>query len=219
MNNKWNQWVYKMWAPLYDGFFNGKHFHLARKRVFEHLSVPRDATILFVGIGTGSDLEFFLDKPNPIVAIDLSDDMLAQAQAKIPAGKNVKLLNMNAEELLFEDHSFDLVVASLILSVVPDDQLCMREIIRVTKPGGKVIVFDKFAPRAKALSLGKRMLRPIIKLFGTDIGRHFEEMIRNQPVVVDVDEPVLFNAMYRKIILTITKSKEQPQASPPQDVG
>jgi len=51
--------------------------------------------------------------------------------------------------MVFEDESFDYVVASLILSVVPDANKCFQEITRVLKHEGKIIIFDKFAPKYK----------------------------------------------------------------------
>ena len=60
---------------------------------------------------------------------------------------------MDAQNMDFEDESFDYVVASLILSVVPDANKCFHEISRVLKYEGKIIIFDKFAPKNKKLSL------------------------------------------------------------------
>lgn len=75
--------------------------------------------------------------------------------------------------------------------------------IRVLKPEGKIIIFDKFLPQDKSISFGKRVLRPIVSLFGTDIGVSFESL--SQPlwrkISVEADIPVMFNGMYRKIIL------------------
>jgi len=104
----------------------------------------------------------------------------------------------------FKDESFDYVVASLILSVVPDANKCFLEISRVLKHEGKIIIFDKFAPKNKKLSLLKVFLRPIISVLGTDIGRSFEEIItkNNKSLIVEEDTPVMINGMYRKIVIT-----------------
>jgi len=82
---------------------------------------------------------------------------------------------MDAQNMVFEDESFDYVVASLILSVVPDANKCFQEITRVLKHEGKIIIFDKFAPKYKKLSLLKVLLRPIISVLGTDIGRSLKK--------------------------------------------
>ena len=104
----------------------------------------------------------------------------------------------------FENESFDYVVASLILSVVPDANKCFQEITRVLKYEGKIIIFDKFAPKNKKLSLTKVLLRPIIEVLGTDIGRSFEELIpkKNRSIKVEEDLPIMMNGMYRKIVIS-----------------
>ena len=98
--------------------------------------------------------------------------------------------------------SFDYVVASLIISVVPDANKCFQEITRVLKYEGKVIFFDKFAPKNKKLSLTKVLLRPIIEVLGTDIGRSFEELIPEKSIKVEEDIPIMMNGMYRKIVIS-----------------
>ena len=85
---------------------------------------------------------------------------------------------MDAQRMAFEDESFDYIVASLILSVVPDDNKCMQEMIRVLKQDGRIIIFDKFAPKNQRISFIKKLIRPFISILGTDIGRSFEELFK-----------------------------------------
>lgn len=110
---------------------------------------------------------------------------------------------MDAQNMIFEDKTFDYIVVSLILSVVPDANKCFQEMTRVLKQEGKIIFFDKFVPKNKRLSLPKVLLRPIISVLGTDIGRSFEEIIpkNNKSLKVEEDSPVMMNGMYRKIII------------------
>ncbi|WP_201717051.1 class I SAM-dependent methyltransferase, partial [Rossellomorea arthrocnemi] len=130
----------------------------------------REQKILFVGIGTGADLELINYSDLDITAIDYSPDMLEKAKTKFK-DSTIKFLEMDAQNMVFEDESFDYVVANLILSVVPDANKCFQEIARVLKNEGKIIIFDKFAPKNKKLSLPKVLIRPIISVLGTDIGR------------------------------------------------
>ncbi len=158
---------------------------------------------MFVGIGTGADLELINYSDLDITAIDYSPDMLEKAQTKFK-DSTIKFLEMDAQNMVFEDESFDYVVANLILSVVPDTNKCFQEITRVLKNEGKIIIFDKFAPKNKKLSLPKVLIRPIISVLGTDIGRSFEEIIpkNNNSLKVEEDSPVMMNGMYRKIIIS-----------------
>jgi phosphatidylethanolamine/phosphatidyl-N-methylethanolamine N-methyltransferase len=158
---------------------------------------------LFVGIGTGADLELINYSDLDITAIDYSPDMLEKAKTKFK-DSTIKFLEMDAQNMVFEDESFDYVVANLILSVVPSANKCFQEIARVLKNEGKIIIFDKFAPKNKKLSLPKVLIRPIISVLGTDIGRSFEEIIpkNNNSLKVEEDSPVMMNGMYRKIIIS-----------------
>lgn len=201
MNNRWNKMIYKLFAPVYDKFFNSGMFLKARKQVFEQLSLSSEHSILFVGVGTGADLELLNVKNLNITAIDYSPAMLEKAQQKFH-NTRIVFRQMDAQALQFEDESFDYVVASLIVSVVPDAQKCVQEMSRVLKPAGQLIVFDKFADEQQ-LSLPKKLLRPLISLLGTDIGRKFEDMVAgNRELHIMEDKPVMMNGMYRKIILT-----------------
>ena len=142
---------------------------------------------MFVGVGTGADLELINYSDLDITAIDYSPDMLGKAKTKFK-DSTIKFLEMDAQHMVFEDESFDYVVASLILSVVPDANKCFQEIARVLKQEGKIIIFDKFAPKNKKLSLPKVLLRPIISVLGTDIDRSFEEIIKKNNKSLKVEE-------------------------------
>lgn len=202
MNNSWNKFIYKIGSPIYDKFFNSGNFLNARKQIFQSIPFDSKQKILFVGVGTGADLELINYSELDITAIDYSPDMLGKAKTKFK-GSRMKFLEMDAQNMIFEDETFDYVVASLILSVVPDANKCFQEISRVLKHEGKVIIFDKFAPKNKKLSLPKLLLRPIISALGTDIGRSFEELIQknNKHIKIEEDTPIMMNGMYRKIII------------------
>lgn len=200
MNNSWNKFIYKIGSPFYDKFFNSGIFLNARKQIFQTITFDNNQKILFVGVGTGADLELVNYSDLNITAIDYSPDMLEKAKIKFKDSA-INFIEMDAQNMDFENESFDYIVASLILSVVPDADKCFQEITRVLKSEGKIIIFDKFAPKNKKLSLPLVLLRPVIGVFGTDIGRSFEELIakNNNCIVVEEDIPIMMNGLYRKI--------------------
>ena len=202
MNNAWNKVIYKIGSPVYDRFFYSGIFLDARKQVFQSIPFEKGQKVLFVGVGTGADLELIEHSDFEVTAIDYSADMLSKAKRKF-TDSAIRFLEMDAQKMNFEDDSFDYVVASLILSVVPNAGQSLSEIIRVLKPDGKVIIFDKFTPKHKQLSLPKKIARPIISLLGTDIGRSFEEIMdqSGSNCQVEEDSPVMMQGMYRKIIV------------------
>ncbi|MED3572902.1 class I SAM-dependent methyltransferase [Cytobacillus praedii] len=201
MNSKWNQMIYKAWSPFYDQFFNKGIFSKARKNVFKDIEFSQGDRVLFVGCGTGADLEYIPHHNIAITAIDFSDDMLRKAKEKF-IETDIVFLRMDAQELAFPNETYDIVIASLLLSVVPNPQKCMEEMIRVVKQQGKIVIFDKFVPRNEELSFLKKAARPFISLLGTDIGVKFESLSRpfSKKFSIQTDSPIMLNGMYRKII-------------------
>ncbi|WP_251555075.1 class I SAM-dependent methyltransferase [Neobacillus muris] len=201
MNNGWNRLIYKCWSPIYDHFFNSGMFLKARKEIFKDISLEKGDKVLLVGVGTGAEIPYFLNKGYQITAIDFSADMLNVAIEKYP-NSDVTFLQMDAQKMEFKEESFDFIVASLILSVVPNPDKTMAEIIRVLKVNKEFLIFDKFVPKNKKMKLTQRLLRPIVKVFGTDIGLDFYDVfkvVENRCVLIK-DENVMMNGMYRKII-------------------
>jgi phosphatidylethanolamine/phosphatidyl-N-methylethanolamine N-methyltransferase len=199
MNNRWNRWIYRLWSPVYDAFFNKGPFLKARKEIFKSLPFKVDDRILFVGVGTGADIELMPEQLLNITAIDYSTEMLEQAKKKFPSSPII-FKQMDAQNLEYQDATFDYVIASLILSVVPDSEKAFSEMVRVLKKDGQLIIFDKFAKRR---TIFVNVIRPLIRIFGTDIGLSFEKVInkhRSELRIIE-DQDVLFRGMYRKILI------------------
>lgn len=203
MNNSWNKVIYRIWSPIYDLFFNSGVFLKARRQIFEQIPFKSGQKVLFVGAGTGADLELINSSNLNITAIDFSPEMLCRARKKFK-NSTIKFIEMDAQNMKFKNETFDYVVASLILSVVPDADKCLSEMARVLKNEGNIIIFDKFVSNEQTLSLPKKILRPLIKVLGTDIGLNFEELYRrnNVNLMISEDKDVMMNGMYRKIIIS-----------------
>ena len=203
MNNSWNKVIYRIWSPIYDTFFNSGAFLKARRQIFQKIPFASGQKVLFVGVGTGADLELINTSNLNITAIDFSPDMLNRAREKFK-NSSITFIEMDAQKMEFENDTFDYVIASLILSVVPDADKCLTEMRRVLKKEGKIIIFDKFVSKEHRLSLPKTLLRPLIKVLGTDIGVDFEELYhRNSTnLIVNEDENIMMDGMYRKIIIS-----------------
>ncbi|CEG29706.1 class I SAM-dependent methyltransferase [Bacillus sp. B-jedd] len=202
MNIRWNMFVYKLWAPVYDTFFNKGAFTGARKEMFRSVPFEKGDRVLFVGVGTGADFEYVPISDLRVTAIDYSKDMLAIAKGKA-IGKQIEFLEMDAQHLDFPPGSFDWVIGSLVLSVVPDGRKAFEEMVRVAKKEGYILIFDKFAPKDKSLSFFKKLIRPLVRLLGTDIGLSFENITKtsmNRVRIIE-DTGILFQGMYRKIVL------------------
>jgi ubiquinone/menaquinone biosynthesis C-methylase UbiE len=196
MTNRWNQFIYWLWAPVYDAAV-GWLFLPGRKRAMMLLNLQPGERVLLVGCGTGADL-LLLPQGVQAVGVDLSSDMLAKARQKLPLpGCEVTLLQGDAQQLLVDPAAFDAIIFNLILSVIPDGTTCLRENLRALKPGGRAVVFDKFIPDAGRLTLGRRLLNLGSTLFGTDITRRFGDLAAGTGVRMIHDEPSLLRGAYR----------------------
>lgn len=200
MTNRWNQFIYRLWAPVYDVTVGG-FFFSGRKRAMDILNLQPGERVLLVGVGTGEDLPLL---PSGISAtgIDLSPDMLAKARKKLPLpGRDVTLLQGDAQHLLVDEAGFDAVVFNLVLSVITDGKACFRENLRALKPGGRAVVFDKFLPDEGRLTQWRQLVNLGSTLFGTDITRRFGDLAQSVEIRVIRDEPSLLRGSYRVILL------------------
>lgn len=212
LSNRHNLAIYKIWAPFYDHALE-RFFAPGRRRAFELLSLRPGERVLLLGVGTGSDLPL-LPEGVEAVGIDLSPHMLARARAKLPlAGRDIELLQGDAQELLVAPGTFDAVVLNLILSVVPDGTACLRGALQALKPGGRVVVFDKFRPAGRRPSFARRILNIASSFFGTDITRSFEELARGLRLRVCHDEPSLLGGAYRILLIEPGEPAGEPRGS------
>jgi SAM-dependent methyltransferase len=201
LTNRWNRFIYRLWAPIYDALFDRLFFAPARRRVFPILALQPKERLLLVGIGTGADL-LFLPAGVSVVGVDLSPNMLAQARAKISGiSQTVHLIQADAERLPLRHQTFEVAGLNLILSVVPDAKTCWQETLRVLRPGSRIIIFDKFLADAASPSLGRRWLGLGAAFLGTDINRRLGDMIGQGQVQVVLDEPSLGRGIYRIILI------------------
>lgn len=199
MNNETNLLKYKRLAPFYDALMGNALIRQARQKAFRLLPMRPEQDILLIGVGTGEDLPF-LPTDAQVTGIDLSDDMLARARQKIHSPAT-RLLNMNAEHLDFPDHSFDTVVLNLILSVVENPRQAMDEALRVLKPNGTLLIFDKFLNEHATRSPLRNLLNLLTSAIGTDINRKLSDILAGKPVTITHDQPVLLNGAYRAIVI------------------
>ena len=149
---------YTLIAPFYDAAI-ARATHAARARSLSALPT-KAGKVLLAGVGTGLDLPH-LPPQHHYVGLDLNQAMLCRA---LPRTGHIDFVPVqgDAQRLPFADASFDCAVLHLILAVVPQPAHCFAEIERVLKPGGQVLVFDKFLRRGQPALL-RRMITPIVR--------------------------------------------------------
>lgn len=158
--------AYRRWAPVYDATF-GKVSTVGRKHAVDVIN-QRQGRVLEVGVGTGLSLAEY-GRHLEIVGIDLSPEMLDKARERV-ANERLShvtgLHEMDASDLSFPDASFDTVVAMYVMTVVPDPEKVMRELARVTKPGGEVILVNHFSQEEGVRGWVERRMAPFAEIIG-----------------------------------------------------
>lgn len=194
---------YSLIAPFYD-LAIARSLHKARSDSLSSLSATPEGEVLLSGIGTGLDLPL-LPLQHHYTALDFNAAMLARARLRgtelLSKGLRAEWVLGDSMALPFPDARFDHVVLHLILAIVPRSELCLSEAARVLKPGGTIILLDKFL-RPNKLALLRRALTPMSRRIATRMDVVFEEVLGEVPQLQLVsDKPLLAGGWFRGIVL------------------
>ena len=128
-------------AIAYERFM-GRWSKLLAQKFLSWLNIPPARTWLDVGCGTGSITRRILEtqKPKEIISIDPSSDFISFAQRAINH-PSVHFKVGLAQSLELDSDTMDAVVSGLVLNYVPQPKVAILEMLRVTKPGGKIGIF------------------------------------------------------------------------------
>jgi ubiquinone/menaquinone biosynthesis C-methylase UbiE len=204
----WNRIRYTFWAPIYDSIARSVGFEEGRRRSIERLQLQKGDRLLIVGAGTGLDLEHVPDGVET-TAIDVTPAMLARLERRrVQSGRAVTTRVMDGRRLDFPDNTFDGVVMHLVLAVMPEPALGLREAVRVLKPGGRIAVFDKFLGDHQRLSFRRRLLNVIAKPTFSDMNRRLGPMLEGTGLAIEHEEAVAFGGMYKMV--TLRKIRSSP---------
>ena len=117
-----------------------------KEALLEHLALTPGATVLDIGCGTGQDaldLARAVGATGQVIGIDSSETMLQAARTRAAqASLAVDFVEADATQLPFTDARFDACQASRVLGHLPDPALAIAEMVRVTRPGGRVVLAD-----------------------------------------------------------------------------
>lgn len=176
----------------------GRVTQSARLRSLSNLPAT-PGRILLAGVGTGLDLPH-LPPQHQYIGLDLNHAMLSRALPRVETTDFIPVEG-DAQRLPFADGSFDSAVLHLILAVVPQPELCFAEIARVVRPGGEVLVFDKFLRRGQTALL-RRLANPLLRRIATRLDVVFEDLLARAPeLVVEHDQAALAGGWFRMIRL------------------
>ena len=144
VENDFVEGVYEKLAKGYDYTF-GPTLHAGRLQAIQRLGIQAGDKVLEVGVGTGINVSLY-PRHCSVTGIDLSESMLEKARARVTRKglRNVRLLAMDAAALTFASDTYDIVYAPYLISVVPDPVSVAREMRRVCRPGGRIIILNHF---------------------------------------------------------------------------
>ncbi len=192
--------VYSDFAPVYDSLW-GRAFVDHEHEVIEELNFRPDQQVLEVGVGTGISLDAYPPYVN-LVGIDPSSDMLGRAVAKVreKGWDHVELKQGDALNLDFPDESFDYVCSFHVITVVPDPARMMQEMVRVCKPGGRIVVINHFASANPFLYLFANLANPVTKLLGWTMRLRVQDILDGHKIEVERNERVSRFSIHRLIV-------------------
>jgi phosphatidylethanolamine/phosphatidyl-N-methylethanolamine N-methyltransferase len=159
--------AYARWAPFYDLVFGGSLFDRGRRAAIKAADKV-GGMILEVGVGTGISLTDY-SADSRVVGVDLSEEMLRKAKERVSQlalTHVVRLEVMDAEHLSFPDDSFDVVVATYVVSTCPNPEAALDEFARVLKPGGEIVLANRVGAEAGLRRRVEEVLRPIVCWLG-----------------------------------------------------
>jgi phosphatidylethanolamine/phosphatidyl-N-methylethanolamine N-methyltransferase len=189
---------YTLLAPFYD-LVAKPAFAKAREKNLRLLPRGSPCNVLLSGVGTGLDLPY-LPACHRYTGLDITHAMLERAMPRA-TDLNIGWIQGDSQALPFKDACFDHAVLHLILAVVPDPAKALQEAARTLKPGGTILIFDKFL-RPGARAPLRRLLSPLAAGIATRTDVVFEEVLKKTPgLQVIGNEPALVGGWFRFIRL------------------
>jgi phosphatidylethanolamine/phosphatidyl-N-methylethanolamine N-methyltransferase len=158
--------VYENIAWFYDLTF-GPALHPGRVDAIQRMAIKPGDRVLEVGVGTAINAALYPTDCS-VTGIDLSSSMLEKARERVARKgvRNVRLLQMDAANLKFADDTFDIVYAPYVISVVPDPVAVTREMCRVCRPGGRIVILNHFRSKSRVGARLERMIAPFTLYLG-----------------------------------------------------
>jgi phosphatidylethanolamine/phosphatidyl-N-methylethanolamine N-methyltransferase len=199
--------VYGRLAPLYDAVC-GTLLQDGRRRAMQHLQPAPGESVLEVGVGSGVDLREYPPSCR-VTAIDLSMAMIERARARAAAADQIKVsfAQMDATRLAFADASFDAVYAPHVVTVVPDPLAIGREMVRVCRPGGRVVLLNHFDGIPETTNLTNELVGKVANLFSVNWGLRLDEFLKQSGLeaiaVESVNQPRLSSIVLCRVARSI----------------
>ncbi len=194
--------IYNQEAASYDQRSRGPE--AMRGRLFGRAR----GEVLEVGVGTGATFAHYPADLHRLTALDISEEMLARAEAKAARlPYPVELRRADFQTLPFADGAFDTVVSSLALCGISDPMLMFAEIKRVLRPHGQLLALEHIRPPNPILGAVTSVLDPLYhQLVGCHLNRPTPTLLQKAGFQVQVLERRMLGGM----VALMARVEEQP---------
>ena len=186
--------AYALYSPVYDLLFD-RIFQPGRQAAVKLLDIYPTDCLLEVGIGTGLNLPLY-PRSCHLVGIDLSEKMLEKAKAKVEELRfpYVTLKVMDATTMDFAENEFDKALATYVISAVPNPVGVLREMRRVVKPGGSIVILNHFRSESRVMAALEDLVAPLCTRLGWKSNLELDPLLQQVGLSPDTATKVnLFN--------------------------
>ena len=206
---------HRWFAAIYERLNNVQEKSAAVQKIRKEIVGGARGRVLEIGAGTGASFPYYGDEVTEVAAVEPDPFMLPKARARAEAiDKPIEVHHAPAEELPFEDDSFDTAVSTLVLCSVSNPEKALSEIKRTLKPGGQLRVYEHVRYINRFGAFWQDAIKPAWKWFGAgcnpnrdmaqhilDAGFEFESLRRISTV-----PPVPPMVFVRPHIIAVAKS-------------
>ena len=154
-----------IWGHVFAAMYDRMLGKTERAGLGEHrraLLAGAAGDVLEIGGGTGANLQYYGDTVRSLTIVEPEKPMLKRLEHHIEqSGRQAKALRAPAEDLPFNDASFDAIVSTLVLCTVDDVPRALRELHRVLRPGGKLLFIEHVRSDDEKLARTQDRMLPI----------------------------------------------------------
>jgi phosphatidylethanolamine/phosphatidyl-N-methylethanolamine N-methyltransferase len=193
---------YQRIAPYYDLIENlsERRFKPWRDRLW---SLVRGSTVLEAGVGTGKNMAYYPANV-AMTAVDLTPGMLERARERaemLGLNSRVEFRLGDVQALDLADRTFDAAIATFVFCSVPDPILGLRELKRVVKSGGSILLLEHMRSPNPMIGAVMDFLNPaIVRMMGANINRRTVENVRKAGLGIERIEDLGMGGIIKLIV-------------------